>query len=142
MHGSSSFGANVILGVDADEDGSYTADDLAWHIGSTHDPSVLDGDTFVELDTPSSTKVDAPSVSQWWTPNEAGDGFPSGGGECYARLATVVADCEDTRLDATDKVHVVRFVLGGSSAWRNVALLVNAPFIQGTAVASGHVIQP
>jgi Collagen triple helix repeat (20 copies) len=139
IHRTSTFGANVILGVDADENGSYDADDLAWHIGSTHDPAVLNGDTFVELDTPTSTMVEAPTVPQWWTPNEAGSGFPAGGGECYATLATVVASCDDTRLDPTDKVHVVRFVLGGSSSWRNVAILVNAPYLDGTAVAAGHV---
>jgi hypothetical protein len=54
----------------------------------------------------------------------------------------VVATCDDTRLDPTDEIHFVRFVVGGSSQWRNVALMVNAPYIEGTAVDSGHVIDP
>jgi Collagen triple helix repeat (20 copies) len=136
MHNTSSFGANVILGVDADGDGSYEADDLAWHLGTTtHDPGALGDDTFAELDTPASTKVDTPTVARWWSPNAAGDGLPAAEPDCYATLATLVAGCDDTRLDPTDDVHVIRFVLGGSPSWDDVALLVNAPELSGTMSA-------
>jgi hypothetical protein len=136
MHNTSSFGANVILGVDADGDGSYEANDLAWHVGATrHDPDALGDDTFAELDTPASTKVDAPAVARWWSPNAAGDGLPVGDPDCYATLATLVAGCEDSRLDPTDEVHVIRFVLGGSASWSDVALLVNSPELTGTMSA-------
>lgn len=140
IHNNGWFGANVILGVDADGDGEYEANDLAWHLGATtHDPAVLNGDTFVELDTPAESKVDAPAVPQWWSPNAAGDGLVTSGGACYAKLATVVANCDDSRFDPTDKVHIVRFAMGGSTNWNDVGLLVNAPSIDGTAVDGGTV---
>jgi hypothetical protein len=136
VHGSGSFGASVILGVDANGNGNYTADDLAWHLGSTtHSPAVLGADTFVEMDgiNPNTAKVDAPAVAQWWSPNAAGNGFPTGGAECYNTLQTMVADCDDVRFDPTDDVHVIRLVLGGSSSWDDVAVRATAPFIQGIA---------
>jgi hypothetical protein len=134
VHGDGGFGANVILGVDSDDDGAYEADDLGWHLSpTTHDPAVLGDDTFVEMDAinPSNTMVDAPGVTQWWSPNVAGTGFPTGGAECYNTLKTLVTDCADVRFGGTDKVHVIRFVLGGSSSWNDIAVRVTAPFTQG-----------
>jgi hypothetical protein len=135
VHGSGSFGASVLLGVDADEDGTYESDDLAWHVGSTtHDPAALGDDTFVEMDAvgPGQGKVEAPNVPQWWSPNAAGDGFPSGGSECYNTLETLVNDCDDVRFDPSDQVHLVRLMMGGSGGWSDIAMNVTAPYVEGT----------
>jgi hypothetical protein len=118
------FGANVILGVDADGDGTYEADDLGWHLPPVHNPAELGDDTFVSMDgAPIGTgKVAAPTVPQWWTPNDAGDGFAGPTDpNCYNDLATVVASCAG-RFEPTDQVHVIRLVLGGSGSWSDVAL--------------------
>jgi hypothetical protein len=134
VHGTGNFGANVILGVDADNDGTYEADDLAWHVGATtHMPAVLGGDTFVEMDgtdpKPSTTpatpgaKVDAPGVPQWYSPNAAGDGFPTGP-SCYSTLQDMVENCADVRFDPTDDVRLVRLLLGGSGSWNDIAVRV------------------
>jgi Collagen triple helix repeat (20 copies) len=128
--GNDNFGANVILGVDADEDGTYEADDLGWHLSPTvHDPAVLGGDTFVEMDgaSPSVFKVDAPDVAQWWSPNTAKDGLADPtDSDCYSALQNMVANCGDKAFDPTDQVHVIRLVLGGSGSWSDVALRLNS----------------
>jgi hypothetical protein len=49
VHGAGSFGANVILGVDADGDGQYETDDLGWH--DEFSDAALGDDTFVEMKT-------------------------------------------------------------------------------------------
>jgi hypothetical protein len=137
IHGSGSAGASVILGVDANGNGSYRADDLGWHLGATlHNPAELGADTFVEMDgiDPNTAKVDAPGVPQWWSPNAAGDGSDNVDPACYNTLATLLADCEDVRFEPTDRVHIVRLVLGGSSAWSDIAVRVTAPFVNGSFV--------
>jgi hypothetical protein len=130
IYGNGGFGASVILGVDADGDNTYEAKDVAWHLGaSTHDPAMLGGDTFVEMDAvdPATIKVNAKAVPQWWTPNAAGNGL----GDCYATLADLLAGCSNSRIEATDKVHVVRLILGGSSSWNDIAVRVSAPGLAG-----------
>jgi hypothetical protein len=135
VHGSGSFGANVILGVDADGDGAYEADDLGWHLGaSAVTPGPLDGDSFVEMDalSPGTVKIDAPAVQQWYSPTVAGNGHADGGGCEYDQsLAAFAANCSTDRVQATSKVHVVRFAIGGNSAWQDLALRVTAPLIAG-----------
>ena len=126
VHGSGAYGFNVILGVNANG-ATYTADDMAWHLGATqHSAAVLGTDTFLEMDGAPSDQfiVDAPDVPQWWTPNAAGTGFAGGGTDpdCYATLETVVNDCTDVRFEPTDKVHVIRLILGGSGSWNDTAM--------------------
>jgi Collagen triple helix repeat (20 copies) len=135
VHGNGDFGANVILGVDADGDGTYEADDLGWHLnGSTAER--LAGDTFMEMDAlnPDTQKVTPASVNQWYTPNAAGTGFDFSDADCYDALTTVLAGCADSRIQPDDKVHVVRFVLGGSSSWSDEAVRVT-PLLDGQITA-------
>jgi len=129
----SGFGANVILGVDANDDGHYDAKDLAWHVGTNpQDPALLKGDTFVEMDglPPSETKVTAQDVAQWYTPGQAGppNAFANNAGcEYNQTLVDFVNNCTAStgdngpRFDAGDKIEVIRLVLGGSSSWQDVA---------------------
>lgn len=135
--GSGSFGANIILGVDADGDGIYESNDLAWHIGPTqHQASALGDDSFVEMDGvgPSGTysQVDAYNTAQWWTPDLAGTGFDS----CYTTLPGLVASCTGAghRLDATDKVKYIRLLLGGSSSWNDIEIILDTLELNGVTV--------
>jgi hypothetical protein len=141
VYGTGSFGANVILGIDANEDGRYRADDLGWHDGLSG--AKLRNDTFVELDglAPTEVKVDAPNVPQWYTPNQAGDGFAQGT-SCYATLADLASCDGGIRFDANDKVHVVRILLGGSSSWNDIAVRVTAPFVAGRFETNSRTLTP
>jgi hypothetical protein len=141
VHGTGSFGANVILGVDADGDGSYEADDLAWHDAPAG--ASLGNDTFVEMDglAPTEGKVEAQGVPQWYTPNEAGDGYAQGT-SCYATLADL-ANCDGgIRFETSDEVHVVRLLLGGSVSWNDIAVRVTAPFLAGTFESKLKTLTP
>lgn len=143
--GANVFGASVILGVDANDDGHYDAKDLAWHIGDTrHDPGVLNEDTFVSMDAlPSSeTMVTARDVPQWWTPNVAGDGFNLVDPNCYNTLETVVNQCTDVRFDPDDKIEVIRLVLGGSGSWEDVAYRLTTLGVSGEIEEIRHVTFP
>jgi Collagen triple helix repeat (20 copies) len=135
VHGNGGFGANVILGIDADGDGSYESDDLAYHVGDPPlSPAALGDDTFAEMDAlaPGQAKVEAPQVEQWYSPNQAGDGYANAPGCEYNQpLQGLVANCGVDRIDPTDEVHVIRFVLGGSSSWQDIAVRVTAPFVDG-----------
>lgn len=129
VYGTGSFGANVILGIDVDGDG-YEANDLAWHIGDTvHNPAVLGDDTFIEMDgVPLSVaKVDALSVSQWWTPNAAGDGF--GGDPSYYGSLQGITGTGNTRITSESMVRLIRLVLGGSGSWMDIAVRVTSEMI-------------
>jgi hypothetical protein len=136
VDGEGDFGANVILGVDADEDGTYEADDLSWHVGQRQSPAALGADTFVEMDALDldTVAVDAASVPQWYSPNQAGNGYPEGD-NCYATLQALDG-CAGVRFEPTDEVHVVRLILGGSPSWNDIAVRVTAPSIEGS-VGSG-----
>jgi hypothetical protein len=135
VHGNGGFGANVILGIDADGDGSYESDDLAYHVGDPPlSPAALGDDTFAEMDAlaPGQAKVEAPQVEQWYSPNQAGDGYANAPGCEYNQpLQGLVANCGADRIDPADEVHVIRFVLGGSSSWQDIAVRVTAPFMDG-----------
>jgi hypothetical protein len=146
--GSALYGANIILGVDANNDGTYSSDDLAWHIGSTqHAPSTLGGDSFMEMDglgvTGTWGQVNAMSVGQWWTVNVAGDGFGGAGGGCYTTLANVVngegACGSDVRIHPTDHVKVIKLLIGGSSSWNDLTLFVDSFELNGNVVLSASV---
>jgi Collagen triple helix repeat (20 copies) len=136
VDGIGNFGANVILGVDADGDGTYESQDADWHLPPIHQAAALGDDTFVEMDArgPDWVTIDAADVPQWWSPNAAGNGLgdPTDP-QCYGTLATLLAGCDDTRpnLEATDQVHVVRLVLGGSGSWNDIAFRVTAPTVEG-----------
>ncbi len=124
---------NVILGVDADGDGVFEADLDAWHIGGLqHDPSALNGDSFIEMDgavpdppTGVWTNTDAYNVAQWWTPNAAGNGFASFYGTYGGFLAWLDTGSDDSRVDKTDKVKLVKLVIGGSGSWNDETALVD-----------------
>ena len=138
VYGDGDFGANVILGVDADGDGRYEADDLGWHVDGQV-PAALGGDSFVEMDARGldADKVE-PVVSEgWYSPSGAGDAHADDPGCEYDQtLAEFVAGCDEDRLDPTDEVHVVRLVLGGSSSWNDVAVRVTAPTVASDEVES------
>ncbi|MGH2819624.1 MAG: hypothetical protein ACRDJ5_03110, partial [Actinomycetota bacterium] len=78
---------------------------------------------FVEMDAVGAdrTRVQAPEVSQWYSPNAAGNGFDHTDGACYSELANMVANCENVRFDPADEVHLIRLVLGGSGSWNDIA---------------------
>jgi hypothetical protein len=118
------FGANVILGIDVDSDG-YEANDLAWHI--SHDPAVLGDDTFISMDgasIDSFTKVDALTIYGWWTTNAVGDG----GGALWATypVLTDPGNFEGTRLTLDSHICLIRFVVGGSPNWKDIAVRVTS----------------
>ena len=132
--GASGIGANVILGVDANDDGKYEAEDLAYHVGETpQNPALLNGDTFLEMDglPPSTFQVTAQNVAQWYTPGE-GNETPNpyardAGCEYNQTLMDFVTNCTASegengpRFDAGANIEVIRLVLGGSSSWNDVA---------------------
>lgn len=133
------WGVNVILGVDADGDGTYESDDLAWHIGATqHSPAVLGDDTFIEMDgigplgAPIDwTQRDAYNIAQWWTTNVGGDGLSS---DCYETLPNIFSvGCTDKKanLEPTDKVMVIKLVIGGSGSWMGETAYVDDLTLNG-----------
>ncbi len=123
------YGANVVLGIDIDSDG-YEANDLAWHFG--HDSTILGGDTFIAMDGAdlrfSPRKVDAFSVSQWWTPNITGDGLSTDLYCTFSDLLTRIdSETCDTNVPNTSvKVSLIRLVVGGSGSWMDVAIRVTS----------------
>jgi hypothetical protein len=111
------YGVNVILGIDADGDGVYESQDKPWHF--SHDPADLGDDSFIEMDgmSPSSgnwEKVDTLTISQWWTPNNTGDGFCPEFGWNYLSDIQLESKC---RVEPTDHVKVIRLLIGGSGSW-------------------------
>lgn len=140
VYGTGSFGANVILGIDVDGDG-YEANDLAWHIGTTqHTLAALGDDTFISMDGASSAtvKVDAMSISQWWTPDESGAGFAKSDsypwtfyGSFSDLINVFLQDPTQTSLipDASAQVCLIRFVVGGSGSWVDIAVRVTSDMI-------------
>jgi hypothetical protein len=119
------YGVNIILGIDADGDGTYESLDKPWHL--SHDSADLGDDTFLEMDgMPGSSgsweEVDAMSLSQWWTPNDAGDGF------CATMGWNPLSDAQSSskcRVDPTDRVKVIRLLIGGSGTWMDKIALVD-----------------
>lgn len=140
VYGTGNFGANVILGIDVDGDG-YEANDLAWHIGTTqHTLAVLGDDTFISMDgAPSGiVKVDAMSISQWWTPDESGAGFAKSDlypwtfyGSFSDFINVFLPDSNQTSLipDASAEVCLIRLVIGGSGSWNDFAIRVTSDMI-------------
>ena len=138
VYGDGDFGANVILGVDADEDGRYEADDLGWHVDGQVGAD-LAGDSFVEMDARGfdTVKVEPVSSEGWYSPSHAGNAHADDPGCEYDQtLGEFVANCDEDRLDPTDEVHVVRLVLGGSSSWNDIAVRVTAPMLASNDVES------
>ena len=131
VHGTGSFGANVVLGIDADGDGIYEAEDLAWHFG--HNPTALGDDTFIAMDgvPPNVVKVDAFNVSQWWTPNVAGDGLSLTPNCTFPNLLTEIdgETCDTNVPNTSVKVSLIRLVVGGSGSWRDIAIRVTSDMI-------------
>lgn len=140
-NGAAAFGANIILGVDANENGTYDANDLAWHVGQPHSSAVLNGDTFLEMDgvpiTDSWANIDAMSVGQWWTTNAAGDGLSS---DCYKTLPNFFT-CSNMNpgLNSTSRVKVIKLVIGGSGSWMNLAVFVDSLELNGNVIISAPV---
>jgi len=122
------YGVNVILGVDANGDGVYEAQDKLWHIGATqHDPGVLGGDSFVEMDglSPSSgswEEVNTLNIQQWWTPNNDGNGFCPEFGWNYLSDIQSASKC---RIEPTDHVKVIKLLIGGSGSWMDKIAFVD-----------------
>lgn len=123
---------NVILGVDSDNDGTYESNDLGWHIGFPHAPGALGGDTFLEMDGTTNdpatgvwVNTNAYTTPQWWTPNPGGNGLSS---DCYETLPNIFsAGCIDKKanLEPTDKVMVIRLVIGGAGSWMDETAYVD-----------------
>jgi len=135
---SNTYGVNVILGIDTDGDGVYEAQDKPWHF--SHNPADLGDDSFISMDgmnpsTGSWEEVDTTGISQWWTPNNAGDGFCAEFGWNYLSDIQSTAKC---RVEPTDRVKVIRLVIGGSGAWMNKVAFVDDININGvTNILSG-----
>ncbi|MGH3317577.1 MAG: hypothetical protein ACRDO0_15675 [Nocardioidaceae bacterium] len=146
------FGANVILGVDANDDGKYEAKDLEYHVGDIPlDPSLLNGDTFVEMDAlpPEQFQITAQDVPQWYTPGE-GNAAPNpfatdAGCEYNQTLVDFVNNCAASvgdngpRFDADDKIEVIRLVLGGTGSWNNSGFRLTTRSIGGEVKELKHV---
>ena len=134
---------NILLGVDADNDGDFEADLAAWHQGTTmHTVAVLNGDSFVQMDgatgspsTGSWSETDALSISQWWTPkNVSGPGF-AGSAEypwtfygSYADLVNILlpSSTQNSLIPSADsKVKCVKLLIGGSGSWMNETAYVD-----------------
>lgn len=139
---------NVLLGVDADDDGDFEADVAAWHQGATmHTLEVLHGDSFVQTDgadgnpeTGEWMETDALSITQWWTPDESGAGFAKADsypGTFYDSFANFVdvflPDVTQTSLipDADARVKCVKLVIGGSGSWMDEKAYVDDVTIDG-----------
>jgi hypothetical protein len=118
VYGNGSTGANVILGVDANDDGTYEGNDLKWQMDGSN-PADLNGDRVLQMDgiSPNNTKVDTSAVNQWYVSKADGSGWDT----THSSLATVA----DSAGIADKKVYVVRFLVGGSSAWSDEAIRVN-----------------
>ena len=135
------FSVNVILGVDADGDGVFESDLEAWHITSPHNPSALGDDTFIEMDgvqgNPTTgvwTNTNAYNTAQWWTVNAAGNGFAGpNDANCYNTLSTVISNCavNDRRFEPTDKVKLIKILIGGSSSWNDETAYVDNVVLNG-----------
>lgn len=116
VHGDGVFGANVIIGLDQNDNGRYDADDVAWHVGDPADQSAaLGGDTFIEMDAAAADQfaVDpsrAPfgNGSAWWQ---------AGNASYYGDLAGLQANPELADLTVVS----MKIVVGGSGNWSDDA---------------------
>jgi len=139
---STGWDVNVVLGVDCDGDG-FEADVAGWHVSPPgHDPDMLGDDSFVEMDGAKGTnpptgtwqEIDALVTPQWWTPNEAGDGFASFYGDFASFLAWLDTSSDDSKIDKGDRVNAIKLVLGGSSNWRDETSFVDYAVVNGAVV--------
>ena len=128
--GTRTIGARVILGVDADNDGTYEANDLRWLYGdSAGDARLLGRDSFVLMDgvDASAIEVAADQVGSWSTPSGIAD--PSSA--CAHRpFSDLLRNCT-ADVEPSSKVRVVRLALGGDSSGQGMALRVTAPTLAG-----------
>jgi hypothetical protein len=126
-------GARVILGIDADNDGTYEAQDLRWLYGeSAGDTGMLGQDTFVEMDgvAPGAVEVATDQTGQWSTPDRAG--APATAPACIDQsLGALLDNCVDDRVEPASEVRVVRLALGGDARWHDLAVRVTAPTLAG-----------
>lgn len=131
---SNSYGVNVILGIDADGDGTYESLDKPWHF--SHSPADLGDDSFISMDgmSPSSgswEEVDTTSISHWWTPNNVGDGFCADFGWNYLSDIQSASKC---RIEPTDRVKVIRLLIGGSGTWMDKVAYVDDITLNGKII--------
>ena len=146
VHGDGNYGASMVLGVDTDADGTYEANDEAWHFDRKG--SSLNGDTFVEMSDPriDITKMSTQGTVGWYSPDK-GDGAadnPTNG--CISTTQTLpdyVKNCPDHRLkaDGSDKVRVVKFVLGGAPSWDDIAVRITVPGADSTPEVEEYVAE-
>lgn len=136
-YGSSGWNPSVILGIDADGDGQYEAtDDLGWHF--THDPSDLGDDAFIEGEFPIGltatdtdwVAVDAITEMKWWGADASGNVYPTAD---YAALNATDGFQEISAgvIDPTDRVKVVKIIIGGSGSWMDETTYVDDFVIAG-----------
>ncbi|MFH0928895.1 MAG: hypothetical protein V1818_00900 [Candidatus Aenigmatarchaeota archaeon] len=131
---SNTYGVNVILGIDADADGTYESLDKPWHF--SHDPNDLGDDSFIEMDgmylsSGSWEEVNALSISQWWTPNDDGNGFCADFGWNYLSDIQSTTRC---RVEPTDRVKVIRLLIGGSGTWTDKVAFVDDITLNGETI--------
>ena len=50
LYTTSGWDVNVVLCVDADNDGTFEADVAGWHVTDSHNATLLGGDSFIEMD--------------------------------------------------------------------------------------------
>lgn len=146
--GADGWSVNVVLGVDADDDGVFEADVAEWHVGTNSwTLAALNGDTFVEMDgafgNPAKgvwTETDALSIAQWWTPDSSGAGFAKSDTypwtfyDSFANLINIfIPDSNQTSLipDANARVLCVKLQIGGSANWQDETAYVDDVTING-----------
>jgi parallel beta-helix repeat protein len=147
-YGASGWDVNVILGIDANNDGAFTADVAGWHIGSNAwTLTALNGDTFIEMDGPAKDpttnvwkEINALTTAQWWTPDQSGAGFAKSDTYpwtfygTFADLINVfIPDSTQTSLipDASVHVKVIMLVIGGSGSWVDETAYLGSLTING-----------
>ena len=147
-YGANGWDVNIILGVDANNDGAFTADVAGWHIGSNAwTLTALNGDTFIEMDGPAKDpttnvwkEINALTTAQWWTPDQSGAGFAKSDTYpwtfygTFADLINVfIPDPTQTSLIPDTSVHVkvIKLVIGGSGSWVDETAYLSSLTING-----------
>jgi hypothetical protein len=133
----------VVLNIDADNDGTLEGTGLAWMTpAASHLPSALGDDNFLSGDGPKVTSVDTDYATwdalgiesgyRYWSANETKDGF----GSYYSNFSTVLGtNLPEAGIDVTDKVYSIDFICGTSSNWLNTDVYVHSVELNGTTYA-------